>query len=97
MIQLFLILLGLFAAIGIYWALMAENFLEWTTAANLKFRNIINHGFANPALAERSYASYYRLEKDGIMGTFAWSLRFLGIILAFFAIFTSSFIIGSFI
>jgi hypothetical protein len=92
MLQLMLIAMGLFAAIGLYWAIAAENFLEWTTTASLKFRKTIN-----PALVERSYASYYRLENDGAMGAFAWSLRFLGIILAFFAIFTSSYIISSFI
>jgi hypothetical protein len=97
MIQLALILMGLFAAIGVYWAVRAESFLEWTTAVNLKFRKNLNPGFSHPVLVERSYASYYRLETDGIMGTFAWSLRFLGIVLAFFAIFVSSFIISSFV
>jgi hypothetical protein len=94
MIQLMLAMMGLFAAIGLYWAIAADNFLEWTTAANLKLRKLVNTGY--PTLVKRSYASVYRLENDRIMGTFAWSLRFLGLILAFFSIFISSYIISSF-
>jgi hypothetical protein len=87
----------LFGVIGIYWALMAENFLEWTTMSNIFFRKIIDHNFARPYLVQRSYATPSSLETDGRLNIFVWSLRFLGLILAFSAVFTFSFAIGIFI
>jgi hypothetical protein len=92
---LVLALMGLLAGIGIYWAVMTEHFLEWTTQSNLKLRKRLDTYFAQPVLAERSYFSYCRMAQDGTIVTFTWSLRFLGLMLSFFAIFTFSFIVSS--
>jgi hypothetical protein len=92
-----LILAGLFAAIGIYWVFMAQHFMEWTTRSNLNFRRVIDNHLPQPILVERTYASINRMQSNGTMDLFLWSVRFLGSVLAFFAIFTFSFLISSFL
>lgn len=89
-----LALMGLLAGIGIYWAVMTDHFLEWTTQANLKLRKRLDTYFAQPVLVKQSYFSYCRMAQDGTIVAFTWSLRFLGLMLSFFAIFTFSFIIS---
>jgi hypothetical protein len=85
-----MILMGFFAAVGIYWAISVEHFLEWTTRSNQLFKKSI--GDHQAVLVERSLVR----PADGKVDTFIWSIRFLGIVLAFFAIFTVSFIVSSF-
>jgi hypothetical protein len=92
-----LILAGLFTAIGIYWIFRAEHFVEWTTRSNLLFRKVIDNHLAQAVLVERSYSSINRMQSNGTMDIFLWSVRFLGVVLAFFSIFIVSFLISSFI
>jgi hypothetical protein len=92
-----LILAGLFTAIGIYWVFRAEHFVDWTTRSNLHFRQLIDNHLAQPVLVDRTYSSINRMQSNGTMEIFLWSVRFLGVVLAFFSIFIVSFLISSFI
>jgi hypothetical protein len=91
-----ILLMGALACIGMYWAIIPEHFLEWTTVSNLKFRKSIDSHLAHkPTLVERSYASFRKMQTNGTMDTFMWSVRSLGVVLAFLSIFTLSFIFSS--
>jgi hypothetical protein len=92
-----LVMSALFVGIGMYWAFAPEHFLDWTTRSDLTFRKRIDQIISNPNLVEKSYANFSRMQANGTIETFLWSVRFLGIILAFFSIFASSYMVSSFI
>jgi hypothetical protein len=73
------VLMGLFIAIGLYWAILTRHFLDWTTRYNESFHRRIDSPLAQPVLVPRAQDNYARLQANGGMVLFTWAIRFIGI------------------
>ncbi len=73
-----LILMGVFAAIGMYWAVLTGHFLAWTRKYKDSFHKWVDNQLAQPPLKE-SYAS---LKSDRGSLVMTWGIRMIGVALA---------------
>jgi len=76
------VLMGVFAAIGIYWTILTEHFIAWTRKYNESFHRFIDARLSQPVLVERAKANYARLETSGGMTMLTWGVRMIGVALA---------------
>jgi hypothetical protein len=77
----FFIMLFVFAAIGIYFAVFTRHFLAWTTLSNQKLHKRIDSRIGRPVLTTRAEINYARLKANGGLNFFTWSIRIIGIAL----------------
>jgi hypothetical protein len=82
----FIILLIVFAAIGLYFALFTRHFLAWTTLSNQKLHKRIDNRLGRPVLETRANLNYARLQANGGLSFFTWSIRTIGIALVVISI-----------
>jgi hypothetical protein len=76
------ILMGVFAAIGIYWTILTEHFIAWTRKYNQSFHRFIDNRLAQPVMVERAKTNYARLEANGGLTMLTWGVRMVGVALA---------------
>lgn len=76
------ILMGVFAAIGIYWTILTEHFIAWTRKYNESFHRFVDSRLPQPVLVDRAKANYARLESSGGMIVLTWGVRLVGVALA---------------
>jgi hypothetical protein len=77
----FIIMLTVFAAIGVYFAVFTRHFLAWTTLSNQKLHKRIDSHIGRPVLTTRAQLNYARLQENGGLSFFTWSIRTIGIAL----------------
>ncbi len=92
-----LVLMAAFMAVGIYFAVGTRHFLKWTTAHNESLHNQIDGYIGQPVLATRAQANYAKLQSNGGMTFFTWTIRGIGICMVGASLSTTTIIILSFI
>jgi hypothetical protein len=92
-----LCLMAAFLAVGIYWAVGARHFLKWTTAHNESLHRQIDEYIGQPVLATRAQANYAKLQSNGGLTFFTWTIRGIGVCMAGASLFTTAMIIAWFI
>ena len=92
-----LVLMAVFMAVGVYWALGATHFLRWTTAHNASLHQQIDGHIGRPVLTSLAMTNYARMQANGGMRVFTWAVRGIGICMAGAALFTSGMIVASII
>lgn len=92
-----LCLMAAFMAVGIYWAFGARHFLNWTMKHNASLHSQIDGCIGQPVLATRAQANYARLQANGGITFFTWTIRAIGICMTGAALFTTGMIVLWFI
>lgn len=59
-----LMVMGVFAAIGIYWAVLSRHFLTWTRNYNQRFHQEINGRQPQPVMVSQAQANYSSRESN---------------------------------
>ena len=70
-----LVLMAVFMGIGIYWAFGAQHFLKWTMRHNASLHQQIDGYLGQPILETRAQANYAKLESNGGITLFTWTIR----------------------
>jgi hypothetical protein len=92
-----LVLMAAFMAVGIYFAIGTRHFLKWTTAHNTSLHEQIDSYIGQPVLTPRAQANYAKLENNGGLTFFTWTIRGIGICMAGASLATTSIIVLSII
>ena len=74
------LLMGVFAVIGLYWAVLTHHFIDWARKYNEGFQKIVGNDSAQTRVAEMSSAA-------GNM-FLVWGIRMIGVALAGIALVT---------
>ena len=82
------ILMGVFAAIGIYWTILTEHFIAWTRKYSESFHKFVDSRLEQPVMVDRAKANYARLAAGSGLGMLTWGIRLVGIALAGVALMT---------
>jgi hypothetical protein len=77
----FVLVVFFFIAIGAYFAFFTRHFLAWTTLSNQKLHKQIDNRIGRPVLTTRARLNYSRMEANGALNFFIWSIRIVGIAL----------------
>jgi hypothetical protein len=82
------ILMGVFAAIGIYWTILTEHFIAWTRKYSQSFHQFVDSRLEQPVMVGWVKVNYARLEAGSGLGMLTWEIRLVGIALAGVALLT---------
>jgi hypothetical protein len=76
----------IFISVGIYFAVFTRHFLGWTSQSNQKLHRQIDNHLGKPVLGTRAQINYARLQANGGLNLFTWSIRIIGIALVAYSI-----------
>jgi nitrogen fixation-related uncharacterized protein len=79
---------------GLYWAIMTEQFLSLARRLNQKLHLGLDSFFTRPVFSPRAQANYLRLQANGGLLFFTWTVRFIGLSLVLFSLITLARIIS---
>jgi hypothetical protein len=82
----FFVSMIVFISVGVYLSLFTRNFLNWNRRCNEKLHRYIDSRLVRPVLEARALTNYARMETNGGLGVFIWSVRVIGTALIFFSI-----------
>jgi hypothetical protein len=80
--------------VGLYWAIMTEDFLNRARRFNQKLHLGLDGLFPRPVFTPRAQANYLRLQANGGLLFFTWTVRFIGLFLVLFSMITLARIIS---
>jgi hypothetical protein len=77
----------IFISVGLYFIFFTRHFLGWTTLANQKLHIHIDNHLCKPLLETRAQINYRKLQANGALNLFTWSIRIIGIaLIAYFVL-----------
>ena len=82
-----LILMGVFAVIGLYWAVLTGHFLAWTEKYKDSFHKFVDSKLTQPVI-ERAKENYAQLNSARGSVVLTWGVRMIGVVLAGMALVT---------
>jgi hypothetical protein len=83
--EFFFVSMAVFLAVGIYLAFFTRNFLSWNRRCNEKLHRFIDSHLTKPVLIVRAGTNYARMQSNGTLALFTWSIRAVGIALIIFS------------
>jgi len=89
-----IILMIVIALVGLYWAIMTEHFLTLARRLNERLHVGLDNFFSRPVFTFRAQANYLRLQANGGLLFFTWTVRFIGLSLVLFSLITLARIIS---
>jgi hypothetical protein len=76
----------IFISVGIYFTVFTRHFLRWTTQSNQKLHRQIDNRLGKPVFETRAQINYTRMQANGGLNLFTWSIRIIGIALIAYSI-----------